>query len=104
MLIRSTITRPFSGSTRRTLPFFPRSFPAITITVSPFRTWACAIRAPHRMRRPRWVSSRPTVAHWSDPRGSSDDLGGQRDDLGELPVAELPGHRTEDARAHRVVV
>src|SRR6185369_13568161 len=78
-LIRSTTTRPSAGITRRTRPRLPRSRPAMTTTVSPFRTCACAI-------------------------ASSDDLGGQRDDLGELLVPELPRDGPEDARAHRVVV
>src|SRR4029453_16760768 len=78
-LSRSTSTRPSAGRTRSTLPRFPRSRPAITTTVSPFRTCACAI-------------------------ASSDDLGGQRDDLGELLVAQLARHRPEDAGAHRIVV
>src|SRR5687768_4180999 len=79
MLSRSTTTRPSAGSTRSTFPRLPRSRPAMITTVSPFRTCACAI-------------------------ASSDDLGGQRDDLGELLVAELARHRAEDAGAHRVVV
>jgi hypothetical protein len=32
------------------------------------------------------------------------DLGSERDDLGELPLAQLACHRAEDARAHRVLV
>src|SRR5262249_53763132 len=79
MLMCSMTTRPLSRSTRRTLPRLPRSLPATTIPVSPFRTCACAMP-------------------------SSDDLGGEGDDLGELPVAQLTRHRPEDARAHRVVV
>src|SRR5215469_13044170 len=79
MLMCSTRTRPLSRSTRRTLPFFPRSLPATTMTVLPFRTCACAMPA-------------------------SDHFRSERDDLGELPVAQLARHRAEDARAHGVVV
>src|SRR5262249_26282276 len=35
---------------------------------------------------------------------ASEDLGCQRDDLGELPFPQLPGHRPEDAGPHRVLV
>src|SRR6266851_1478016 len=77
---RSTTTRPFSGITRNTLPFLPRSLPATTITVSPFRTCAIAIERP------------------------LDDFGSERDDLGELLVPQLARHRPENTGAHRVVV
>src|SRR5215470_12816125 len=43
ILMCSMSTRPLSRITRRTLPFFPRSLPATTMTVSPFRTCACAM-------------------------------------------------------------
>src|SRR6266508_363225 len=88
MLTRSTMTRPFSGTTRSTLPRLPRSFPATTITVSPFRTCLIAMG----------LSSNPL------PCPASDDFRGQRNDLRELPVAKLPSDRPEDARPHGVVV
>src|SRR6266542_1177394 len=50
ILIRSMRTRFFSGSTRSTLPRLPRSFPATTITVSPFLTCAMAIAVPKSPR------------------------------------------------------
>src|SRR5712692_805673 len=80
MLIFSTTTRPFPGTTRRTFPRLPRSLPATTTTVSPLRTCAMAMGV------------------------SSDHFGSKRNDLRELPVPQLAGHRPEDARAHGIVV
>src|SRR5215469_7108024 len=79
MLTCSTSTRPLSRSTRRTLPRLPFSLPATTMIVSPFRTCACAMP-------------------------SSDHFRSERDDLGELAVAQLARHRPEDARAHGIVI
>src|ERR1700730_870717 len=80
MLIFSTTTRPLPGTTRRTFPRLPRSLPATTTTVSPFRTCAMAMAV------------------------SSDDFRSKRDNLRELAVAQLARHGAEDARAHGVVV
>src|ERR1700757_3756553 len=77
MFSPSTYKRSFLGSTRSTLPRLPRSLPLITITWS-----SVLIRAGI----------------------SSQHLGGQRDDLHEVAVAQLPGHRPEDARPARVVL
>src|SRR5262249_59049590 len=79
MLMCSTSPRPLSRRTRRTLPRLPFSLPATTMIVSPFRTCACAMP-------------------------SSDHFRSERDDLGELPVAQLARHRSEDARAHGIVI
>src|SRR3954469_14027085 len=75
----STKTRFFFGSTALTVPVLPLSLPVITLTVSPlriFKRWAIAL----------------------------EDLRGQGDDLHEVAVAQLAGHRAEDARAPRVVL
>src|SRR3954447_11303471 len=74
----STKTRFFFVSTALTVPVLPLSLPVITLTVSPLRIFKrCAIALEH--------------------------LGGQGDDLHEVPVAQLARHRAEDARAARVV-
>src|SRR6266849_3634896 len=126
MLSFSTTTRPLPGTTRRTLPRLPRSLPATTTTVSPFRTCAMAMavssipvpcRVEWRARRgPREAAARGvrgcTLRVAADRERSmaksigpaSNDLRSERDDLGELPVAQLAGHGAEDARAHGVVV
>src|SRR5688500_18374137 len=83
MLMRSITTRFFSGITRSTRPRLPRSFPATTASASPFRTCAIAIAVLGM---------------------TSDDFGGQRDDLRELLVAKLPRHGTEDAGPDGIVV
>src|SRR5215211_730732 len=72
----STKTRWFLGSVRSTRPVLPRSLPDITLTVS---------------------SLRILIA-------TSEHLRGERDDLHEVAVAELAGHRAEDARAAGVVL
>src|SRR3989454_11654109 len=75
MLIFSTSPRPSPRRTRSTLPRLPRSLPAMMATVSPRRTWLM-----------------------------SDDLRRERDDLRELPLAELARDRAEDTRADRILV
>src|SRR4051794_34441361 len=73
MLMPSTNTRFFLGSTWRTVPVFPLSFPVITRTVSPFFTLMAM----------------------------SKHLRGERDDPHEVAVAQLARHRPEDAGAAR---
>src|SRR2546427_9792984 len=60
---------------RSPLTRLPRYLPAMMATVSPRRTWLM-----------------------------SDDLRRERDDLRELPLAELARDRAEDARADRILV
>src|SRR3954453_12619500 len=74
----STYTRCFAGSTRRTLPVFPRSLPLMTTTSSSRRIFRAALILEH--------------------------LRSERDDLHEVAIAQLAGHRPEDARAARVVL
>src|SRR4051812_32279545 len=73
----STYTRCFTGSTRRTLPVLPRSLPLMTTTSSSRRIFRVAI-----------------LEH----------LRGERDDLHVVAIAQLAGHRPEDARAARVAL
>src|SRR5512139_3766796 len=82
--MRSTVTLDASPSTFTTLPVFPLSRPAITITVSPFLMFGFAI-----VRLP--VGRRP-----------SEDLRCERDDLHELLRAQLACDRPEDAGADRL--
>src|ERR1044072_3302192 len=70
-LTPSTITRCSSRSTWMTLPSAPLSLPAMTRTVSPFLMFTLI----------------------------SEHLRGQRNDLHELLLAQLPTHGAEDARA-----
>src|SRR3954447_5692161 len=72
----STKTRDFLGSTRRTLPVLPRSLPEMTMTSSSRRIL------------------RAILEH----------LRGEADDLHEVALAQLAGHRPEDARPARVVL
>src|SRR5215218_8747572 len=74
MLMPSTKTRSLGRSTRMILPVLPLSLPEITMTSSSVRSFI------------------------------SEHLRGQRDDLHEPAVAQLAGHRPEDARAARVVL
>src|SRR3954462_13513534 len=76
MLMPSMNTRSFLGSTCRTVPVFPLSFPEMTRTVSPLFT---------------------LMAMWLKH------LRSQRDDLHEVAVAQLARRRPEDAGAARVV-
>src|SRR3954468_4483382 len=76
MLTPSTTTRSFLGSTRSTLPVLPRSLPLMTMTSSSRR-----------------ISPAPAIL---------EPLRGERDDLHVVAVAQLAGHRPEDARAARV--
>src|SRR5579859_956796 len=73
-LTPSTTTLFVIGSASRTLPFTPRSLPAMTTTSSPFLTFM------------------------------SEHLRCQRDDLHELLVAQLAANRAEDAGATRLAV
>src|SRR6188508_2799668 len=75
MLSPSTNTRLRFGSTRRTLPVLPESFPEITCTTSSRRIFMPI----------------------------SEDLRCQRDDLHEIALAQLPRYRSEDAGAARIV-
>src|SRR6195952_5886535 len=74
MLTRSTMALPSLARTRSTRPRAPRSLPVVTSTWSFFFTFAFI----------------------------SDDLRRQGDDLHEPSLAQLPRHRAEDARAHRL--
>src|SRR5215210_6813147 len=74
MLMPSTKTRSLDRSTRMILPVLPLSLPEITMTSSAVRSFI------------------------------SEHLRCQRDDLHEPTVAQLAGHRPEDARAARVVL
>src|SRR5215212_7633597 len=74
MLMPSTYTRSLDRSTRMILPVLPLSLPEITMTSSSVRSFI------------------------------SEHLRGKRDDLHEPAVAQLPGHRPEDAGAARVVL
>src|SRR3954451_3615007 len=76
MLTPSTTTRSFLGSTRSTLPVLPRSLPLMTMTSSSRR-----------------IFTEPAIL---------EHLRGERDDLHVVAVAQLAGHRPEDARAARV--
>src|SRR2546428_6171447 len=80
-----TMMRFFSGMTLRILPCLPASRPAMTWTTSFLRS---------RMR------TRGGEAAWAAM--ALEDLRGQGDDLHELLVAQLAGHRAEHARAHRL--
>src|SRR5436190_5640631 len=72
----STKTFDFPGSTRRTRPVLPRSLPLMTTTSSSRRIFAAMLE---HLRR-------------------------EGDDLHEVALAQLAGHRAEDARAARVVL
>src|SRR5215212_11455172 len=74
MLMPSTYTRSLDRSTRMILPVLPLSLPEITMTSSSVRSFI------------------------------SEHLRGKRDDLHEPAVAQLAGHRPEDAGAARVVL
>src|SRR5437016_1200043 len=82
----SMYTRVRAGSTRSTLPRLPRSLPLMTITSSPDLMRA-AIRGPPGCAQPR-----------------SQDLRRERDDLHEVPFAQLARDGAEDARPARVVL
>src|SRR5579862_2028022 len=89
MLACSTVTRFFQGSTVRTRPVLPLSRPAMTLTVSPWRMVIVNFVGCFRslifdlVRLPNFRS--------------------ERDDLGEFFVAQLSGHRPENASAHGLV-
>src|SRR5256885_10016761 len=87
---RSTMAVPLTGFTRSTFPCLPRSLPLRTTTVSPFRMWVVC--------RGRSVGLF-CLAYIDE---SLDDFRRERDDLHELPLAELAGHGTEDARPDRL--
>src|SRR3954469_1457362 len=89
---RSTTAVPLTGFTRSTLPCLPRSLPARTTTLSPFFT--CGLDA--------GCSFCFVAFPYMDMFVTSDDFRRERDDLHELPLAELAGHRTENARPDRL--
>src|SRR6266513_3698465 len=76
----------WSGMVRRTSPCLPLSLPATTITGSP------GARSSHRRLGSSLLRSI-----------GLQNLRGQRDDLHEVALAQLAGHRPEYARAARVV-
>src|SRR3954451_2384880 len=91
MFARSTMAVPFVALTRRTLPCLPRSLPVRMRTVSFFLTCGltrtisfCFVGFPYICVAPL------------------DDFRRERDDLHELPLAQLAGDGAEDARADRL--
>src|SRR5262245_56927393 len=82
MFSPSRYRRSRRGSTRSTLPRLPRSLPPMTITSSPV------------LIRAGMFSGPPSSQH----------LRCERDDLHEVAIAELPGHRAEDSGPPRVVL
>src|SRR5579859_3384603 len=90
MFTRSTIAVPLPGFTRSTLACFPRSLPDRTRTVSPFRTCGFCRGSSFCFLVPAYMAS--------------DDLGRQRNDLHELPLAQLARDGTEHTRSHRLVL
>src|SRR5437762_3442761 len=86
---RSTIAVPLDGFTRSTFACLPRSLPERTRTVSPCFTCGFCGGSSFCFLAPAYISN---------------DLGSERNDLHELPLAQLAGHRSEDARAHRLVL
>src|SRR5665647_961092 len=87
MLSRSSTTRPFSMSTRSTLPVLPVSLPLTTLTWSSFLIFILLI-----------VTATPS------PTRPLQDLRGERHDLHEVLLAQLAGHGPEDAGPARVVL
>src|SRR5512147_229201 len=83
MLTPATMARPFSRSILTILPCLPLSLPAMTWT---------------------WSSLRSLYFISAISLDSSQDLGREGDDLHVVPLAELAGHRPEDALALRVLV
>src|SRR5438105_12632552 len=90
MFTRSTIAVPFDGLTRSTLACLPRSLPERTRTVSPFLTCGFCGATSFCFLAPAYMTS--------------NDLGRQRNDLHELPLAQLTSDRTEHAGSHRLVL
>src|SRR6185437_15775723 len=91
----STVTRSFLGITASTVPVLPRSLPLMTITWSPLRMRAGisgSSRAPGVPRMRAYVREEP-LEH----------LRSEGDDLHEVALAQLAGHRAENAGAARVV-
>src|SRR3954470_6092320 len=117
-LTPSTITRPFVGSTRVTLPSLPRSLPLSTRMRSPFLIFSPAISAAPSSSHttPRRTTSQCATdvsplrgdkrhcAHGSLAFARSlQHLRRKRDDAHELLVAQFAAHRAEDARAARLL-
>src|SRR5215207_1471083 len=102
MLMPSTVMRPVLGYTRRIFPSLPLSSPRITRTVSP-RPTGIAKRSTLMAWRFRFFGFGRSVLRYFRIR-MSDDLRRQRHDLHVLLVAELAGHRTEDARRARLAL
>src|ERR1700674_3218346 len=86
MLTPLTTILCLSGMVRRTSPCLPLSLPVTTITGS---------RGARSSQRR--VGCALFLSIWLQ------DLRGQADDLHEVALAQLAGHRAEDARAARVV-
>src|SRR4051794_3732338 len=82
-LTPSTTHRFFDARMRRTLPLLPLSRPAITTTLSPLRM--CLLIT---------FLTRRNSNHFTC----------QRDDLHEVLLAQLAGHRAENTGAARIVV
>src|SRR4051794_20365227 len=82
MFTRSTMALPLPARIRRTRPRAPRALPVVTSTWSFFLTFT-------------WVFA-PFISDISD------DLRRERHDLHDPPLAQLPRHRTEHARADRL--
>src|SRR6476646_6829843 len=87
----STPTLFVIGSAAMTLPFTPRSLPAMTTTSSPFLTF---IELPRSARLLASCDNPSCLEH----------LGRERNDLHEPLVAQLASHGAEDARAARLAV
>src|SRR5215213_2247329 len=102
MLIPSTVIRPVLVYTRRILPSFPLSSPRMTRTVSP-RVTGILKRSTLIWWRFEFFGFGRSVLRYFRIR-MSDDLRRQRNDLHVLLVAELAGHRTEDARRARLAL
>src|SRR5688572_4045021 len=102
MLIPSTVMRPVFRNTRSTLPSFPLSSPRMTRTVSP-RVTGIGTRSSLVACRTEFFAFGRSVLRYFRIR-MSDHLGRKRHDLHVLLVAELSGHRTEDARGARLAL
>src|SRR5688572_7194207 len=88
---RSTMALPLVARTRRTRPCLPASLPERTTTVSPFFTCGFGGSALNFDVAFPYMLALPL-----------DDFRGQRDDLHELALTKLAGHRAEHTRAYRL--
>src|SRR5919198_3963554 len=98
MLTPSTMTRFFSGMTRMITPSLPTSFPAMTLTRSPLRSFTSHLRSENRAQQDIGRRRRLRRA-WSWRRPRSQNLRRQRDDSHELPIPEFAPDRSEDTGA-----